>query len=159
MLICTNNNNNTQRKLDYTSFTLPCICGCGRGQYDCWHISCKYEESWVKIHIISHEPCPCEVCLVHIYVLGNKNLIAGLCYLLLPPIFFCPTTPMHWFVRTEAGSALNSHPHIHRHTYKHMYNSTHKMTPKCRKQTQQLPRFFSPLLLAFCTVRASNFKR
>lgn len=98
----------------------------------------------MKIHIISHEPCPCEVCLVHIYVLGNKTLIAGLCYLLLPPIFFCLQHQCIDSYGQRQAVHSTHHPRIHRHTYKHMYSSTHKMTPKRRKQTQQLPSIFFP---------------
>lgn len=73
----------------------------------------------MKIHIISHESCPCEVCTVHIYVLGN--LIVGLCYFLLSPVFLFHTaaleaTHTHTLWRKQRHTYTHLHIHIHSHT-------------------------------------------
>lgn len=54
-------------------------------------ISNKYEESRAKICIISHESCPCgAVYSTHSCLRGEKKVIAGLYYLLLPAILLLP---------------------------------------------------------------------
>lgn len=71
----------------------------------------------MKIHIISHESCPCEVCTVHIYVLGN--LIVGLCYFLLSPVFL---------FHTAALEATHTHTHTLKEAETYIYTFTHSYT-------------------------------
>lgn len=72
----------------------------------------------MKIHIISHESCPCEVCTVHIYVLGN--LIVGLCYFLLSPVFLFHTAALE---ATHTHTLKEAETYIY--TFTHSYPLSH----------------------------------
>lgn len=58
ILISTSNNNNTKKKIGLHICAASVVQGKAVG--DCLYISNKYEESWAKICVISHESCPCD---------------------------------------------------------------------------------------------------
>lgn len=107
----------------------------------------------MKICIISHESCPYEGGYSICSCLREQKLKAELCYLQLSLIFL--TVQIHLLIWTLTDRQ-SEHPHTqHRHAY-NTCTPLHKMTPKYREQTQQLPDyslpFFSLLQLSlYCT--------
>lgn len=133
ILISTSNNNNTKKEIGLHVCAASVVQG--KVACDCLYIRNKYEESWAKICVISHESCPCDgVYSIHPCLQEKKK-----CWIILftaaCDITLTPAIQTRWFIWGHAHEL--AYPCFLRHGLARIL--AQRMTLKYREQTEQLP--------------------